>query len=476
VVLLSLLYLYCCGFSVKERLTFLLMLAVGLIVVHGRFYGFFILTCAILMFFYRPEMLLSKLRTGIVMALVLGATIYISESQITGYLSAPSVEDTDSGFAARATLYRTAGIILKDYFPLGSGFASFASHASKTYYSPIYSDYGLNSVNGLTLQEWFPVSDSYYPSLAQFGFVGIVLYLLFWAYVVRLAFSKLRKKGEMQSFVVILILISFVFIENIFDSFFTSNKGVFMMMFLGILFGKPDVVTIRRRKSKQLALLETTRLTAVENASGATAESEEETPEDAGKARDEEKIAELPAIEAPVTPEPVREVEPSGNGANEEADYEYEDFEEYCEDESDIDSETHERPRARRPETVAGRNDAAVVDKAVRTEEEAGTPEKAPDEHVFDEDEDDGENDYWIDDSYAEASSPSKPQNETELLKDMKKDMDKEQDMDGEFQEALKKIKARAEEKRRLLKEKETDNADGRIRKDDNPERFDYII
>jgi hypothetical protein len=515
VVILSLLYLYCCGFSLKERLTFLLMLSVGLIVVHARFYGFFILTCAIMMFFNRSGILLSKLRTGIAIALVLGVTIYISESQITDYLSAPPAVGNDYGFAARATLYQTAGFILKDFFPLGSGFASFATHASKTYYSPIYSDYGLGSVNGLTPQEWFPVSDSYYPSLAQFGIVGIALYLLFWAYIVWLAFSKLRKKGEIQPFVAVLILISFAFIENIFDSFFTSNKGVFMMMFLGIIFSKSDVPAVHRRKKRHFVPLETTRLVDAENIPDTTLErgrewEESVDAEDAKETGEEGPVADTPAIVASVPPPlPAREIELPGatlsdDGAEEEREDEYDDFEEYCEDGSDeSDGKPSERQSESLPEKPAAMNGAAVANEAARTKthvcgipvrqdadenvirnespgmkepakEKTVAPESVPDKHVFDDDElpDESEDDYWMDDSHEEPCPPPPSAPASQPNRQSETDHGKT-DMEKEFQEALEKIKAHAEEKRRLLNENAADSVE---KKDDTGECIDYLI
>ncbi|MDR1603167.1 MAG: hypothetical protein LBS42_12200 [Tannerella sp.] len=511
VVILSLLYLYCCGFSLKERLTFLVMLSVGLIVVHARFYGFFILTCVILMFFNRSDILLSKLRTGIALVLVLGATVYISESQITDYLSARPAVGNEYGFAARSTLYQTAGIILKDFFPLGSGFASFASDASKTYYSPIYSDYGLSSVNGLTPQEWFPVSDSYYPSLAQFGIVGIALYLLFWAYIVWLAFSKLRKKGEIQPFVTVLILISFAFIENIFDSFFTSNKGVFMMMFLGVIFSKSGMPAVHRRKKKHFIPLETARLTDEENDSDAPFESgwRREEAGNADEADEEEQITDSPAIAASVPPLSAGEVglpdaALSDDGMEEEMEDEYDDFEEYCDDESDgRDSEPSERQSENLPEKPVAMNGATVADGIARTETHAyGIPiqdedknvvrnespdmensaetetvahESAPDGHVFAGDElpdEDGE-DCRVDDSHEACPPPpsAPPCQPRQIDTNQRKT-----DMEKEFQEALEKIKVHAEEKRRLLKEKEAAGAGENIEKKDDSEGIDYII
>ena len=66
-------------------------------------------------------------------------------------------------------------------FPLGSGFATFGTYMSGEYYSPLYYEYGLNTVWGLWPSNPTFVSDSFWPAiLAQFGFIGLVVlvYLL----------------------------------------------------------------------------------------------------------------------------------------------------------------------------------------------------------------------------------------------------------------------------------------------------------
>lgn len=88
---------------------------------------------------------------------------------------ANSVED----MYARPALYYTAWEILKDYFPFGSGFGTFASHASGVYYSRLYYDYGIFNIYGLQSDGYNFVSDTYFPVLAQFGVVGVWLFFLF---------------------------------------------------------------------------------------------------------------------------------------------------------------------------------------------------------------------------------------------------------------------------------------------------------
>lgn len=235
---LSLVFLFSSNFSIRDRFIFALMLATGLLATHTNFYSFFLLTCGILLYFHHPNVFKFNLRTGIALAVITLVIIHIARAQISEYVLPSDTISNEYNLTSRSHLYKTSVDILKDFFPLGSGFASFGTLASGLYYSKIYSKYGLTSIEGLSQQDWFSVSDSYYPSLAQFGIIGIILYLFFWGAILHKAFIKFREKGDIQLFALVLILVSFVFIENISDSFFTSNKGYYMMMFLGVLFGK----------------------------------------------------------------------------------------------------------------------------------------------------------------------------------------------------------------------------------------------
>jgi len=230
---LSIVYLYCGDFSVKDKLTAVFMLSVGLLAVNSYFYVFFLLVCGLLMYFHHADVLKNNLRTGIALASVTGLIVYISRYEILNYI-----------FPAGLT---------------GSGFASLAIQASEFYTN--LNEYGLSSsFNGFISQEWFSsMSGSYYPVLAQLGIVGIMLYLSFWAYIILLSIFRFRQNGEIQPFIITLMLATFIFIENITDSLFTSNKGYFMMMFIGLLLSKPEdteeivASTIKTERKKKKA-------------------------------------------------------------------------------------------------------------------------------------------------------------------------------------------------------------------------------
>lgn len=235
---LSLAYLFCGNFSIRERFTFLLMLATGLLAPSTHFYSIFLLSFGIILYFHHPDVFRFKLRTGVAIVVIALIILHITRVQITEYMLPANATVNEYGIADQSTLYKTSVTILKDFFPLGSGLASFGTYASGLYGSEIYTQYGIESITGSASKNCLSLSDSYYPSLAQFGIIGIILYLFFWIFIVYKSLAYFKQKGDIQQFVVVLILVSIVFIENISDSFFTSNKGYFMMMFLGVLFGK----------------------------------------------------------------------------------------------------------------------------------------------------------------------------------------------------------------------------------------------
>jgi hypothetical protein len=253
---LSLVYLFCSNFSIRDRFLFIIMFSAGLLATNTIFYTIFLLTCGILLYFHHSDILKFNLRTGIAIGVIAFIILHIIRVQITTDLLSVNNLTAEYDLPTRSILYQTAiDIISKDFVPLGSGFASFGTDASGLYYSEIYSQYGLNSIDGLTPQNWYSVSDSYYPSLAQFGIIGIILYLFFWGSIIYKSFLKFRQNCDIHLFVITLILISFIFIENLSDSFLTSNKGYYMMMFLGVLFGKKKQVFHNRENSQKMDVI-----------------------------------------------------------------------------------------------------------------------------------------------------------------------------------------------------------------------------
>ncbi|HIX21793.1 MAG TPA: O-antigen ligase domain-containing protein, partial [Candidatus Parabacteroides faecavium] len=169
-----------------------------------------------------------------IIILTLTVIIFLAWNKIELYFLQGLTGEKEKDLIARFVLYSTSIDIFKDYFPFGSGFASFATHASGAYYSDIYSEYGIESVWGLSKNGWEFIADTYYPSLAQFGIAGIIFYCSFWIYILKKAFIFFLKTKNAKYITIALLITGYIAIENIADASITSNRGLFMMMTLGL--------------------------------------------------------------------------------------------------------------------------------------------------------------------------------------------------------------------------------------------------
>ena len=81
--------------------------------------------------------------------------------------------------SARYQLLITSIKVAYDHFPVGAGFATFASHYSGVCYSPLYGKYGISSVYGITETNTSYISDSFWPMVVgQTGYIGLTAFLI----------------------------------------------------------------------------------------------------------------------------------------------------------------------------------------------------------------------------------------------------------------------------------------------------------
>ena len=97
------------------------------------------------------------------------ASILLSWSAIEKYFIA-------NDRVARYQLLYTSFKIAREYFPIGAGFGTFGTEASRAYYSDIYTRYGLSGIYGLNKDYSSFVTDQYwFAIIAQFGFIGTLI-------------------------------------------------------------------------------------------------------------------------------------------------------------------------------------------------------------------------------------------------------------------------------------------------------------
>lgn len=238
VSIVSLLYLYCSNYTGKDKVIFILLMAVGLCSGRSKFIGFFII-CVMMVLFILPSFKLKfNLKNIVLLSISLAIVLFFTYKKIDLYFisggNALGDNEEIQDSIARAALYFYSTDIFVDFFPFGSGFASYATYASGAYYSPIYELYGLDDVYGLSKRNGAFISDTYYPVLAQFGVMGVVLFFSFW---VKLSLKSLSYyKSCNKEALIGLMIVGFFLIECTSDSTLTHNRGLFMMMLLGLVF------------------------------------------------------------------------------------------------------------------------------------------------------------------------------------------------------------------------------------------------
>ena len=133
---------------------------------------------------------------------------------------------------ARPMMYKAAPKVLLDYFPFGPGLGTFGTFSSaKTYYSPLYEKYGLSEIWGMSKNDHGAFNaDSFYPSLAQFGFVGLFFFLAFW----KKRFRGINYIRDLKSHKIALMAVICLAIENAADTSYLSGRGMVYFMLLAM--------------------------------------------------------------------------------------------------------------------------------------------------------------------------------------------------------------------------------------------------
>ncbi|MDL2256308.1 O-antigen ligase domain-containing protein [Parabacteroides sp. OttesenSCG-928-G06] len=236
--ILALIYLYSSDYNTKDKLSFILILCVGVISGRSKFYGFFAISTFVVLYVNKSFEMKFNLKNTCFLLIAVAGVLFVAKDKLILYF-------VEGGFGgdretadlyARIALYYFSVPVLCDHIPFGSGFASYATYASSVNYSSIYTEYNMDYLYGLSRDNPKFMADTYYPALAQFGFVGVVLFFWFWLYLVKRAIKAFLAGFKKES-VAALLIIFFFLIECTSDSTITHNRGLFMMMLLGLIFG-----------------------------------------------------------------------------------------------------------------------------------------------------------------------------------------------------------------------------------------------
>mgnify|MGYP001119510217 CR=1 FL=1 len=128
----------------------------------------------------------------------------------------------------RKLLFEGGKSVFYEYFPLGSGFASYGSNAAHEYYSPLYLKFGFQYVWGLSRKFGFIANDNFWPMIfAQFGFIGTIFYVLMFLGILKDLFIISIRKNELIS---LILIIGYLLFSSVGSNVITGVLGVSMIV------------------------------------------------------------------------------------------------------------------------------------------------------------------------------------------------------------------------------------------------------
>ncbi len=232
-VITAFLFYYSTSYEWKDLLVFALLILISIFSTRAKSYGFIFIGITLPVLYKLGYRFRFSINSILIISLLIIGICFVAWEKISLYLLYGSSGDTE--MFARPALYYVAGLILLDYFPLGCGFGTYATFSSGETYSPIYTKYYLNHVFGLTPEDPAFISDTFYPSLAQFGFIGIVLFIYFWIWVLQKnKIEYIKNLITKKSYIGTVLILFFFLIESVADSTFTHNRGMYMLTLMAM--------------------------------------------------------------------------------------------------------------------------------------------------------------------------------------------------------------------------------------------------
>jgi len=217
------------------------IISVGLLSGKMKYVGEY-LTFIALLFFVKKKVRLASFKGTWQITLLVIVIVFFTWERFNAYY----VEGWENEGLARPMTYKTSLKILLDYFPFGSGMGTFATNAAWKCYSPLYPKYGLDKVWGLDRGGGF-ICDAYYPSLAEFGVVGVFLFCVFW----KRRIKQIYQINDGRLYRVAMMATACLAIESTADSSYLSGKGMGYFMLLGLC-----LASLKYQQPKRIVRLE----------------------------------------------------------------------------------------------------------------------------------------------------------------------------------------------------------------------------
>jgi hypothetical protein len=179
-----------------------------------------------IIFYLKEQLNFKSSKTVVYTAILMTVVIIITWEKFDKYY----FSGWENEELARPESYKASLKILADYFPLGPGMGTFGTMGARDYYSPLLDEYNLSHIWGMTRDFRGFICDAFYPTLAQYGIVGVILFCIYWKRRL-IAFNEI---GDMRYYRVAFITFFCLAIEQTADSSWLSGKGMGYCMLIGL--------------------------------------------------------------------------------------------------------------------------------------------------------------------------------------------------------------------------------------------------
>lgn len=218
----------------------IVIMLLGLVSGKSKYFGECVCFIALVMFvkskinFTSVSTLLKVVALGVVV-------LFFTWTKFNDYYVEGFQEDAKE--MARPITYQTGmKIMFHDYVPFGSGLGTFGTSAAAKEYSPIYYKYHLDEVWGLDPSNPMFLADAFYPTLAEFGIVGLFFFLWFW----KRRLWEANKIPNLVYYRMALMCILALALESTADSSYLSGKGMGYFMILALCLNSARKVNVPR--------------------------------------------------------------------------------------------------------------------------------------------------------------------------------------------------------------------------------------
>ena len=212
----------------RNRNIAILIMLLGLVSGKSKYFGECVVFIALVMF-VKSKINFASVSTLLKVAALGCVVIFFTWTKFNAYY-VQGFQADDQEIARPATYETGVKIMFQDYIPFGSGLGSFGTAAAAKEYSPLYFKYQLNNIWGLDPSNPMFLADAFYPTLAEYGIVGLFFFLWFW----KRRLWECNKIPNIVYYRMALMAIWALALESTADSSYLSGKGMGYFMVLAL--------------------------------------------------------------------------------------------------------------------------------------------------------------------------------------------------------------------------------------------------